>query len=99
MSEVVTAIYENGILKPTRPLALKEHQTVRLRIEEDPVETEHEMVIRLLRDAGYIRQSIHNELQPPDPVSEEERRQLAKALGKASGKSLSEIIIEDRDQR
>jgi hypothetical protein len=31
-----------------------------------------------------------------EPISEEERRELADRLGRAPGKPLSEIIIEDR---
>ncbi len=33
MPLTVEAIYENGVLKPTGPLPLKEHQKVRLTIE------------------------------------------------------------------
>ena len=33
MSLTVEAIYENGVLKPAQPLALKEHETVRITIE------------------------------------------------------------------
>ncbi|MBN1140104.1 MAG: hypothetical protein JXM73_26275, partial [Anaerolineae bacterium] len=33
---------------------------------------------------------------PPDPVSEQERRALADKLGRAPGKPLSQIIIEER---
>jgi predicted DNA-binding antitoxin AbrB/MazE fold protein len=39
MAITVEAIYENGLLRPLQPLALKEHQQVRLTIEaeDDPV--------------------------------------------------------------
>jgi predicted DNA-binding antitoxin AbrB/MazE fold protein len=30
---IVEAIYENGVLKPARPLPLKEHEKVRVTIE------------------------------------------------------------------
>jgi predicted DNA-binding antitoxin AbrB/MazE fold protein len=33
MSLTIEAIYENGVLKPARPLPLKEHETVRITIE------------------------------------------------------------------
>jgi predicted DNA-binding antitoxin AbrB/MazE fold protein len=33
MPLTVDAIYENGVLKPTHPLPLKEHEKVRIRIE------------------------------------------------------------------
>jgi predicted DNA-binding antitoxin AbrB/MazE fold protein len=35
---------------------------------------------------------------PPDPVPEEERRALADMLGRAPGKPLSEIVIEERGE-
>jgi predicted DNA-binding antitoxin AbrB/MazE fold protein len=33
MPLTIEAIYENGVLKPSRPLPLKEHETVRITIE------------------------------------------------------------------
>ena len=32
----IEAIYENGVLKPARPLPAKEHETVRITIEPQP---------------------------------------------------------------
>jgi predicted DNA-binding antitoxin AbrB/MazE fold protein len=39
MSITVEAIYENGVLKPTQPLPLAEHEKVRVTVEqgESPV--------------------------------------------------------------
>jgi predicted DNA-binding antitoxin AbrB/MazE fold protein len=34
MSITVEAVYENGVLKPVQPLPLKEHETVRVTVEE-----------------------------------------------------------------
>jgi predicted DNA-binding antitoxin AbrB/MazE fold protein len=34
MSLTVDAIYENGVFKPLRPLQLREHQQVRITVEE-----------------------------------------------------------------
>lgn len=36
MSLMIEAIYENGILKPTQPLPLKEHEKVRLAVLRAP---------------------------------------------------------------
>jgi predicted DNA-binding antitoxin AbrB/MazE fold protein len=33
MNLTIEAVYENGVLKPARPLPLKEHETVRITIE------------------------------------------------------------------
>ena len=99
MAEIVTAVYENGMLRPLQPLNLREHQTVRLQIVQDePVEGENESeaAIRMLVEAGLLT-------PPPrrpdvDPVSEQDRGELADRLGRAPGKPLSEIIIEDRGE-
>jgi len=99
MAEIVTAVYENGMLRPLQPLNLQEHQTVRLQIvPEEPTKdgNESEAAIRILVEAGLLT-------PPPrrsdvDPVSEQDRRELADRLGRAPGKPLSEIIIEDRGE-
>ena len=97
MTEMVTAVYENGLLRPLRPLNLQERQMVRLQVlPEEPAEDEGEAAIRALVAAGL--------LTPPPlrssvaPMAEEERRELADRLGHAPGRPLSEIIIEDRGE-
>ncbi len=32
MEEIIEAVYENGVLKPLKPLRLKEHEKVRIKI-------------------------------------------------------------------
>lgn len=32
MPEIITAVYENGLLRPLERLSLREHQTVRLHV-------------------------------------------------------------------
>ena len=103
MAEIVTAVYENGMLRPLQPLNLQEHQTVRLQImpeepatQEEPDEVEE--VIQSLVASGLIRPPPKRGTSPPDPVSDEERRRLADIMGKAPGKPLSEIIIEERGE-
>ncbi len=98
MTETVKAVYENGVLRPLRPLKLRERQTVRLQIvPEELTDSEDEDAIRMLIEAGVLT-------PPPgrshvEPISEQERRELADRLGNAPGKPLSEIIIEDRGER
>ena len=85
------------MLRPLRPLKLREHQTVQLQImPEGPIEGEDEAAVRILVEAGLLT-------PPPrrsevEPISEQERRELADRLGRAPGKPLSEIIIEDRGE-
>jgi predicted DNA-binding antitoxin AbrB/MazE fold protein len=63
MSLTVEATYENGVLKPTRPLPLQEHAKVRITIEPATSWAEataglcgwkgdHETFQRLLDEAG-----------------------------------------------
>ena len=98
MAEIITAVYEEGVLRPTRPLRLKEHQTVRLQLL--PVDaTEAENVFALLAAAGFIQRGVRRVPLPPDPVSAEERQKLAKVLGQAPGRPLSDIMLDERGPR
>jgi len=96
MTETVTAIYENGVLRPLRPLKLKERQRVQVRVIPSEDEDRREAILQFLIDDGLIQPLTTEELEMEDSVSEEERRQLADILGKAPGKPLSEIVIEER---
>ena len=102
--EIVTAVYEKGILRPLQSLNLRERQTVRIQIvpeesviQEEPAD-EVEEVVQGLVAAGLMRPRPKRGTPPPDPVSEEERRRLADIMGKAPGKPLSEIIIGERGE-
>lgn len=54
MSDIITALYENGILRPLNPLSVQEGSTVRLQIlTEDPAQ-EAEQVIQSLVAAGLV---------------------------------------------
>ncbi|MFE1743872.1 antitoxin family protein [Coleofasciculus sp. H7-2] len=96
MSEIITAVYENGVLRPLNPVNLTEGEKVRLRVlppVREPM-TETERALMPLVETGKLT-------LPPlrgkiDPVSEEELRERAERLGKIPGKPLSEIVIEDR---
>jgi predicted DNA-binding antitoxin AbrB/MazE fold protein len=96
MAEIITATYENGVLRPLRPLNLRERQTVRLQILPEEPSDEVEEVVQLLVKAGLLTPpSGHSEF---GPVSEEKRRELAESLGQEPGDPLSEIIIDERGE-
>ena len=96
MAEIVTAVYEKGVLRPLQPLNLEERQTVRLQVLPEEQDSNAEEVIQALVEAGLLTPPLgHSDV---DPISEEERRELAEVLGQASGKPLSEIIIEERGE-
>lgn len=103
MAEIVTAVYENGLLRPLEPLDLRERQRVRIQVlpdngegqedSEDPIEI---LIHRLIAE-GRMRPRPEGPI-PPDPLSEEERQALADRLGRAPGKLASEMVIEDRGE-
>lgn len=99
MSEIISAVYENGVLRPLSPLPLPSGSKVRLQIlAEEPATseaaTEEKRIIQSLIAQGLLTPPPRN----PDiePVSEEARRELFEKLAQRPGKPLSEIIIEDR---
>ena len=94
MSETITGVYSNGVLRPQNPLSLKDGQTVTLQVLTEETASEAEQIIQSLVAAGLVT-------PPPrrgdvESVSEEARRELAQRLGQCPGKPLSEIIIEER---
>jgi predicted DNA-binding antitoxin AbrB/MazE fold protein len=104
MTETVLVVYEEGMLRPLEPLHLKEQQQVYIQIvqekskepeiQDDPIDR---LIQRLIRE-GRMQPRPSGPV-PPDPVSEDERLRLAELLGKAPGKPLSEIVIEERGER
>jgi predicted DNA-binding antitoxin AbrB/MazE fold protein len=96
MRELVTAIYEKGLLRPLSPLKLKEKQTVFLQIVPQGGDEEVDRLTAELVLAGA--------LTLPEPIGEddeyitdEELELLAAEVGSQIGKPLSEIIIEERE--
>ncbi|MBS1252396.1 MAG: hypothetical protein MAG451_01435 [Anaerolineales bacterium] len=104
MADTVTVVYEKGMLRPLEPVNLQEHQRVRIQIvpeetepSEEPTDATEQLIQRLVA-AGLMHSQPKRVSPPPDPVSEEERRRLADFIGRAPGKPLSEIIIEERGE-
>jgi len=93
MSETITAVYSNGVLRPQNPLPLKDGQTVRIQVLTDETSSTEE-ILQSLVAAGKI--TLPPRLGDVEPVSEEARRELAQRLAQSPGKPLSEIIIEER---
>ena len=96
MPDVMTAVYENGVLRPLMPLPLQERQTVRFQILPNLMVDETERVVQDLVIAGLLT-------PPPgrsdiEPIPEEKRCELAEILVKASDGRLSEMIIEERGE-
>lgn len=97
MSEI-TAVFENGVLRPLSPLTLGEGQRVRLQVLEEPpvLEDALETALQPFVASGLL-------IYPPchanvASVSEAELQQMTESLKGVSGKPLSEVIIEDRGE-
>ena len=93
MAQTISAIYENGVLRPTIPLELPEHARVELELR--PVAraasgVEEALVAAGLMLPGGSSQGVHT-------LSDGERDDIARR--NPSGKPLSEIIIEEREGR
>jgi len=63
-------------------------------VAENPIRA---LIQKLIRE-GRLRPRPSGPV-PPDPVSKQERLELAEILGQAPGKPLSEIVIEERGER
>jgi predicted DNA-binding antitoxin AbrB/MazE fold protein len=96
MSSIVQAVYERGVLRPLQPLELQERQRVRIQVWPEETSEEEEEILRLLVNAGLMRPQPRH--APPPPLSDEERQALADQIGRAPGKLVSEIVIEERGE-
>lgn len=93
MPEIITAIYENGVLRPLKPLSLQEHQTVQIQVLPENG-NELEQITHFLVATGLLT-------PPPrctnvEPVSEVAWHELTEKLKATHSKPISEIIIEER---
>ena len=94
MAEIISAIYEEGRLRPLSPLDLNEHQTVRIQILPETTDSEIENAIQEMITSGILTPPPgHSDIAP---LSEQERFEVADLWAQAEGKPLSEIIIDDR---
>jgi predicted DNA-binding antitoxin AbrB/MazE fold protein len=94
MSEIITAVYSNGILRPQNPLSLTDGQIVRLQVLTLEASKDAEQIIQSLVAEGLVTPPPHRD--DVEPVSEEAWREMTQRLEASGGKPLSEIIIEER---
>ena len=103
MSQRVTAIYENGVLRPLTQLDLPEHTQVEFEIgveaatTSDPRAAHAQAVRTVLRRAGISASPLPLPNAIPDRLSFERRDELARMF--ASDRPLAELISEDREER
>ncbi len=98
MSEIMVAVYENGVLRPLNPVSLTEGQTVRLRVipEVAPEGPKNELdeALQTLVDQGKM--TLPTKQGQVDAEADKKWHELFEKLKERPGKPLSEIIIEDR---
>jgi hypothetical protein len=79
LSAPITAIFENGLLKPLEPLALKDHQRVRIFVVEDEafVPPDPNRVYVMHEAAGeWLAMQSADAVQEPALLSPGEKEQL-----------------------
>ncbi len=108
MSRIITAIYADGVLRPLIPLELPEQTEVEIEVKAisktngESLSTisamgERTRIHRILVESGVVPDTGLWQVEPVMPISPEEEEELGRAF--AIGKPLSEIIIEDREER
>jgi predicted DNA-binding antitoxin AbrB/MazE fold protein len=93
MSQTVTAIYSNGVLRPLVSLDLPENSEVELdlKVIEKPKNKIKELLVNKGLNVENTRTKVSNKL------SAEERQRLAKLF--SAPQELGELINEDREER
>ena len=100
MTTTVTAVYEHGVLRPLTPLDLPEHSRVEIdvrTIHSTPDAHARREQVRAALDAAGILAPVAPSAAAP--LSEAERAALAEHLAVPGATPLSQIIIEDREER
>lgn len=100
MSETVTAVYEHGVLRPLTPLHLPERSHVEIEVRPihhiQDASTRREQARAALDAAGILASVAPSDTSP---LSEEERTALAEQLRVPWAVPLSQIIIDEREER
>ena len=102
MAETITAIYENGVLRPLIPLSLQDGETVELQILQSVSEWEEkkqlEKAVHAMVAQGLMRLPPKYGQVDSEFLARREqiRRERMATLGPISGQPLSETIIEER---
>lgn len=96
MIQPIVAVYENGRLRPLKPLNLREHQEVLISVMLVDANEALDHVTAELVAAGAL--TLPTDDKDEVPLSPEELESLAKRVSAAVQKPLSEMIIEERGE-
>jgi predicted DNA-binding antitoxin AbrB/MazE fold protein len=86
MSKPIESIYENGVLRPLKPLDLEEHQRVTITIAEDAKRRED------LLDPEFTQWCAEQSRNAPS------LEEVCKTLSKIRG-SMADVVIAEPDER
>lgn len=97
MSDTITVIYEQGVLRPLLPLSLPENARIQVRIVRPQAHTtkalvEKQRVYDALMSAGLIER--HSSADSGNSISEQELAEAARVLGMAG--PISDVIMAER---
>lgn len=99
MSEVITAVYEKGVLRPLQPLNLREKQTVRIQLlPAEPVDEVEQVPQPTLKSQVWAALSSTGLVTLPKPATSSQDRVRHTPI-EAGGQPASEMIIEERRGR
>lgn len=96
MTQTVTAIYEGGMLRPLKPLHLRERQTVLLNVIPTSGDDEIDRITVELVLSGAL--TLPQDDDEMELIPEEELSTLARQVAASIDRPLSEIIIEERGE-
>ena len=101
MSQTITAIYADGVLRPLAPLELENQTQVELEVRpirnmESANYEERKQIIEAMAKAGLLANTPALSFSSDEIISEEEEEELAQMF--TGEKPLSEIIIEERQE-
>ena len=102
MPETITAIYENGVLRPLSPLSLNDGETVEITIvaevSQEELKGDREKAIKLMDVRGLVRlPKKQGKLDRAELIKRAQQwRELMQKMEPLPGKPLSEMVIEDR---
>ena len=102
MPETITAIYENGVLRPLSPLSLNDGETVEITIVAEVSQEElkgdrEKSMIKLMAVEGVRLPKKQGKLDRAELIKRAQQwRELMQKMEPLPGKPLSEMVIEDR---
>jgi len=101
MPETITAIYENGVLRPVSPLSLNDGETVQITIvaevSQEEVKGDREKSMMKMFVGGMRLPKKQGKLDRAELIKRAQQwRELMQKMEPLPGKPLSEMVIEDR---